>query len=177
MPTRTELDQRARQGRVLLLDVDGVLTDGTLYYSGDGEALKAFNIQDGLGIKMLQASGVEVAIITGRTSRALELRAQNLGIRHVHQGAQRKVTALTDVLHALDLGAESAACIGDDLPDLPLFTRCGFAATVPDAPEQVRRCAHYVTRRAGGRGAVREICELIMAAQGTFQAQLAPYLE
>jgi len=172
-----DLDERARRVRLLVLDVDGVLTDGTLYFSAHGEELKAFNIQDGLGIKMLQASGVEVAIITGRKSRALELRAENLGIRHLHQSADRKLTAFTDLLRTLNLTAGAVACMGDDLPDLPLFSRCALAVAVPAAPLELRSRAHYVTRQSGGHGAVREVCERIMAAQGTLEEQLKPYLE
>jgi len=159
-----------------VLDVDGVLTDGTLYYSANGEELKAFNIYDGLGIKMLQAGGVEPAIITGRRSRALELRAENLGIRHVYQGAERKLAAFDDLLRKLTLEPGQVACMGDDLPDLALLERCALAVTVPDAPDVVRSRAHYVTRRRGGGGAVREACELILEAQDALRAQLAGYL-
>ena len=176
MPTPADLRRRARAVRLLVLDVDGVLTDGTLYYSASGEELKAFNIQDGLGIKMLQANGVEVAILTGRASRALELRAENLGIRHVRQGVEHKLAAYAELLRLLELEQSQAACMGDDLPDLPVFRRCALAATVPEAPQAVRAHAHYVTQRAGGRGAVRELCELILDAQDTLQSQLAHYL-
>jgi 3-deoxy-D-manno-octulosonate 8-phosphate phosphatase (KDO 8-P phosphatase) len=161
--------------RLLVLDVDGVLTDGTLYYSANGEEMKAFNIQDGLGIKMLQASGVEPAIISGRSCRALELRAQNLGIRHLYQGVERKLAAFERLLQELHLEPGQAACMGDDLPDLALLERCVLAVTVPDAPDIVRARAHYVTRRHGGRGAVREACELILEAQDGLRAQLAKY--
>jgi 3-deoxy-D-manno-octulosonate 8-phosphate phosphatase (KDO 8-P phosphatase) len=171
----SELRDRARAVRVLVLDVDGVLTDGTLYYSAGGEEMKAFNIQDGLGIKMLQAGGVEPAIISGRGSRALELRAQDLGVRHLVQGAEHKLAAFERLLRDLDLRSEQAACMGDDLPDLPLLERCGLAVTVPDAPDQVRARAHYVSRRRGGCGAVREVCELILAAQDALSGQLAKY--
>ena len=162
--------------RLLVLDVDGVLTDGTLYYSVSGEELKAFNIQDGLGIKMLQASGVEPAIISGRSSRALELRAEDLGIRHLYQGVERKLAAFERLLRDLELTAGQAACMGDDLPDLALLERCALAVTVPEAPEAVLARAHYVTRRPGGGGAVRETCELILEAQDGLRAQLAKYL-
>jgi 3-deoxy-D-manno-octulosonate 8-phosphate phosphatase (KDO 8-P phosphatase) len=162
--------------RLLVLDVDGVLTDGTLYYSANGEELKAFNIHDGLGIKMLRAGGVEPAIITGRSSRALDLRAENLGIRHVYQGAERKLAAFEHLLQKLTLTPDQVACMGDDLPDLALLERCALAVTVPDAPDLVRARAHYVTRRRGGGGAVREACELILEAQDRLQAQLAVYL-
>ena len=171
-----ELKQRARAVRLLVLDVDGVLTDGTLYYSANGEELKAFNIQDGLGIKMLQAAGLETAIISGRGSAALVQRAQNLAIRHLYQGVERKLAAFEELLRGLSLAPAQAACMGDDLPDLALLERCGLALAVPDAPDVVRARAHYVTRRAGGRGAVREACELILEAQDQLPGQLAKYL-
>jgi len=171
-----ELRDRARPIRLLVLDVDGVLTDGTLYFSGTGEEIKAFNIQDGLGIKLLQASGVPVGIITGRRSRALELRAENLGVRHLYQGAEDKLAAFTALLSDLALPPTAAACIGDDLPDVPLMRRCGLAVTVPEAPAVVQRHAHYITHRSGGHGAARELCELLMEAQGTLTTQLGRYL-
>jgi len=172
----SELKQRARAVRLLVLDVDGVLTDGTLYYSANGEELKAFNIHDGLGIKMLQAAGLETAIISGRSSAALEKRAQNLAIRHLYQGVEHKLAAFEELLRELSLAPAQTACMGDDLPDLALLERCGLALTVPDAPDVVRTRAHYVTRRAGGRGAVREACELILEAQDQLHSQLAKYL-
>ena len=177
MPLPPELRARARAIRLLVLDVDGVLTDGTLYYSANGEELKAFNIQDGLGIKMLQGSGVELAIITGRSSRALELRAENLGIRHLYQGVEHKLAAFEQLLQGLGVTPGQIACMGDDLPDLPLLGRCALAVTVPEAPDAVRARAHYVTRRPGGRGAVREACELILEAQDALEGQLARYLQ
>lgn len=172
-----ELRERARSVRLLVLDVDGVLTDGTLYFSSAGEEIKAFNIQDGLGIKLLQASGVGVAIITGRKSRALELRAENLGVRYLYQGAEDKVTAFDDLLSTLALGPSATACMGDDLPDVPLMRRCGLAVSVPDAPTIVQSHAHYITRKSGGRGAARELCEMLMDAQDTLTSQVEPYLK
>lgn len=177
MDSSPQVRARARAVKLLVLDVDGVLTDGTIYYSDGGEQLKAFNIQDGLGVKMLQASGVQVAIISARSSRAVERRAQELGIARIYQGAAVKLAAFDDLLRSLSLSADQTAYVGDDLPDLPLLRRCGLAVSVPDAPEAVRKHAHYVTRRAGGRGAVRELCELILQAQEALDAQLAPYLE
>ena len=142
-----DLRGRARDIRLLVLDVDGVLTDGRLYYGGDGVELKAFHIQDGQGLKMLHASGVEIAIITGRTSRAVELRAENLGIAHVFQGVSDKLLAFEQLLERMTLRPPAAAAMGDDLPDLPLLRRCGFAACVPEAPALLRSHAHYVTDR------------------------------
>ncbi len=166
----------ARSVELLVLDVDGVLTDGRLYYSGSGEELKAFDIQDGLGIKLLQAAGVRVAVVTGRRSHAVERRARELGIERVVQGAEDKLAAWTELLAAHGLAAQQSACIGDDLPDLPVIRHCGLGIAVPDAPALVRQHARYVTARRGGRGAVREVCELILDARGAMQDALAPYL-
>jgi 3-deoxy-D-manno-octulosonate 8-phosphate phosphatase (KDO 8-P phosphatase) len=163
--------------RLAVFDVDGVLTDGSLYLSDSGEEMKAFNTLDGHGMKMLKASGVELAIITGRKSRLVELRATNLGITHLYQGSENKLAAFQELLALLGLKPEQAAYMGDDVVDLPVMRRCGFAATVPDAPAVVRGHAHYTTRASGGRGAVREFCELVMQTQGTLEAQLAPYLK
>ena len=161
---------------LLVLDVDGVLTDGTLYYAGAGEEVKAFNVRDGHGMKMLQASGITLAIITSRTSRGVELRARDLGIDLVYQGTSEKTAAFAELLHTLSLAADAASYMGDDVIDLPVLRRCGLALTVPEAPLLVRRHAHYVTAAGGGRGAVREACEFIMQFQGTLDAQLARYL-
>jgi 3-deoxy-D-manno-octulosonate 8-phosphate phosphatase (KDO 8-P phosphatase) len=162
--------------RLLVLDVDGVLTDGRLYYADDGVELKTFNIQDGLGIRMLRASGVTVGIISGRRSRALELRAENLGVQHVFQGANDKLAAFEELLRVLSLSAQAAAALGDDLPDLPILRRCELAACVPEAPALVQEHVHYVTQRSGGQGAVREVCEMIMSAQGTLSAGLHEFM-
>jgi 3-deoxy-D-manno-octulosonate 8-phosphate phosphatase (KDO 8-P phosphatase) len=170
-----ELHERARHIRLLVLDVDGVLTDGTLYFSAVGEELKTFNIQDGLGIKMLRDAGVEVAIITGRRHLAVERRAENIGVSRVLQGIDDKLAALLQLTGELALSPESVACVGDDLPDVPLLRRCGLAVSVPQAPARVRQVAHYVTQAGGGRGAVREVCELILEAQGNLETQLKAY--
>ena len=168
---------RAKLIRLAAFDVDGVMTDGGLYLSDSGEEFKRFNSLDGHGIKMLRASGVEVAIITGRTSRCVELRAKNLGISHVYQGAENKLDAMIDLLDRLNLSRDAAAYMGDDVVDLVVMRHVGLAISVPDAPELMREHSHYVTRRSAGHGAVREACELIMSAQGTLDAQLAPYLK
>lgn len=170
-----DLRNRARRVKLLVLDVDGVLTDGTLYFSAAGEELKAFNIQDGLGVKMLRNGGVDSAIITGRRSQAVERRAENIGISRVRQGVEDKLAAFDGLLRELALPAEQVGCVGDDLPDLPLLKLCGLAVTVPEAPAYVRAAAHYVTSAGGGRGAVREVCELILQAQGLLEAQIAAY--
>jgi 3-deoxy-D-manno-octulosonate 8-phosphate phosphatase (KDO 8-P phosphatase) len=173
----SDIQGRAQGIRLLVLDVDGVLTDGRLYYAEDGAELKAFHIQDGLGIKLLRGSGVEVAIITGRTSGAVTHRATNLGILHVLQGVEDKLLALQQLREGLAIDWGNIAAMGDDLPDLPILRRCGLALTVPDAPALVRRHAHYVTQRSGGAGAVREACELIMKARTTFDTSMQEFLK
>ncbi len=166
----------AKHIRVIAFDVDGIMTDGGLYLSDSGEELKRFNTLDGHGLKMLKASGVELAIITGRTSRCVELRARNLGIVHLFQGVENKLAAMQGLLSRLNLSFDVAAYMGDDVVDLPVMRRAALAVTVPEAPQVVRDHAHYVSQRNGGAGAVREVCELLMSAQQTLDAQLAPYL-
>jgi 3-deoxy-D-manno-octulosonate 8-phosphate phosphatase (KDO 8-P phosphatase) len=172
MPTN-----RAKHIRLIAFDVDGVMTDGGLYLSDSGEEFKRFNSLDGHGLKMLKASGVELAIITGRTSRCVESRAKNLGITHVYQGIEKKLDAMNALLTQLNLAPENAAFMGDDVVDLPAMTRVGLAFSVPDAHQKVLERAHYVTSRKAGFGAVREVCEFLMAAQGSLETQLAPYLK
>ena len=168
---------KAKHIRLAVFDVDGVLTDGALYCSDSGEELKAFNVRDGQGMKMLQASGVRLALITSRKSRCVELRAQGLGIDLVYQGTADKHATFRELLARLELDAAAAAYMGDDVVDLPILRHCGLAVAVPDAPAAVRHHAHYVTRERGGHGAVRELCELILHAQGALEAQHAPYLQ
>jgi 3-deoxy-D-manno-octulosonate 8-phosphate phosphatase (KDO 8-P phosphatase) len=167
---------RSKLIRLIAFDVDGVMTDGGLYYSDSGEEFKRFNSLDGQGLKMLLASGVEVAIITGRTSNCVAARAQNLGITHVFQGVEHKLETMVDLLNKLKLSRDAAAYMGDDVVDLTVMRHVGLAISVPESPLLVRKHSHYVTQRVGGHGAVREACELIMSAQGTLDAQLAPYL-
>ena len=170
---------RARGIRLFASDVDGVLTDGRLHFHDHGEGVregKSFSILDGLGIKLLQESGVVVALITGRRSDIVTRRAQEMGVRHVIQGADDKARAWTTLLADLGVAAAASAYIGDDWPDLPVIRACGLGITVPDAPALLRSQACYVTRAAGGAGAVREACELIMTAQGTLQARLERWL-
>lgn len=161
--------------RLIIFDVDGVLTDGSLFYGDDGQEYKAFNSRDGHGIKMLRATGVESAIITGRTSHVVLHRARNLNISRIFQGADDKLLSYQTLLKETGLEPEQTAYMGDDIVDLPVLKRCGLAITVPGAPELVHSQVHYVTRAAAGRGAAREACELIMRAQGTWEAQLALY--
>jgi len=157
---------RARAVRLAIFDVDGVMTDGTLYIGGQGEVFKAFNILDGHGVKMLQAAGVAAAILSGRKSEAVAHRARELSIAHVVQGADDKVAAFERLAGALGVAPWACAFVGDDLPDLEVMKRCGLAVAVAGAVDEVKAAAHYVTRAAGGRGAVREFCELVLRARG-----------
>ena len=170
---REDILERMRRLRLMIFDVDGVLTDGTLYFSETGAELKAFNARDGHGLKMLKESGVEIAILSARRSRAVEVRAAELGITLVEQGASDKRAAFENLIGRLRTSAAAAGYMGDDWVDLPVLARCGFAASVPEAPELVRERVHHVTRAAGGRGAAREVCELIMRAQGTLERAIA----
>ena len=167
---------RARRIRLAIFDVDGVLTDGTLHLGKHGEQIKAFNILDGLGLKMLAARGVGLALLSGRKSSVVALRAMETGIAHVLQGRADKLEAYHSLLRKLKLAEEETSFMGDDLPDLPVLRRCGLAFSVPHAPRIVRSHAHYVTENAGGHGAVREVCEFLMRAQETLEAQQATYL-
>lgn len=176
LPDHTERHQRARRIRLLILDVDGVLTDGRLYYGADGEALKVFNTLDGHGVKMLRRSGVEVAVITGRRSPAMLRRCQDLGIAWVQQGREDKWEALQELLAEHPFALSDIACMGDDWPDLAIMTRVGLALTTRNAHPAVQARAHWQSRHRGGEGAVREACDLLMTAQGTFDDALAAYL-
>lgn len=162
--------------RLIAFDIDGVMTDGGLFLSDSGDEFKRFNSLDGHGLKMLKATGVELAIITGRKSRCVELRAANLGIQHVYQGVENKLDAMLALLDKLNLPRDAAAFMGDDVIDLPVMRRVGMSISVPNAPQIVREHANYITQHRGGDGAVREACELIMSAQGTLESQLAKYL-
>lgn len=168
--------EKAKSIRIVIFDVDGVLTDGTLYLTDGGEEIKAFNSRDGHGMKMLKASGVELAIITARESRSVKLRAENLNITLLYQGEKNKLKVFESLVTKLKLDMSSCAYVGDDLIDLPVMTRCGLSICVPSSPILVKKHAHYVTNSEGGQGAVREVCEMIMRSQGTLDAQLEKYL-
>ena len=153
--------------RLLVLDVDGVLTDGRLYFGPKGEALKVFHVRDGAGLKQLAAAGITVAVISGRRSNMTSRRCRELGVRHVMQGVQDKLAAFRRLCARLDLTAAACACIGDDTPDVPLMREAGLAFAVADAHPQARSAAHVVTTLPGGRGAVREVCDYLLAARRT----------
>lgn len=174
--TNSDLVQRARAVRLLVLDVDGVLTDGKLYFLADGSEAKAFSTLDGQGIKMLMNSGVNVAIITGRTSSIVERRAANLGIEQVIQGREDKRAALDELLSTLQLSYSQVAYLGDDLPDLAPMRCVALGVAVANANSFVRQHAKGVTALRGGEGAAREFCEFIMAAQGTLKDAQNAYL-
>jgi 3-deoxy-D-manno-octulosonate 8-phosphate phosphatase (KDO 8-P phosphatase) len=167
---------RARGVRLMIFDVDGVLTDGTLLYGASGEELKGFSAHDGHGLKMLAASGVACALLSGRRSAAVAHRAAELGIEHVMQGIDNKLEAYEVLSARHSLSPGSIGYMGDELVDLPVLTRCGFACAPREAPEPVRTRVHYVAGAPAGRGAVREVCEFVMRAQSTYERVLQSYL-
>lgn len=166
---------RAANIRLLICDIDGVLTDGRLYFTADGHELKSFHARDGHGLKLLQRTGVQAAVISGRSSPAVALRMSSLGIEHVFQGRENKLEPFQELLGRLDLKAEQAAFVGDDVLDLPLLRRVGLAVAVADAHFTLRETVHWVTAQPGGLGAVREVCDLIMLAQGRLQGIIESY--
>ena len=167
---------QAAKVRLMGFDIDGVMTDGHLYFGPDGDFCKAFFSRDGFGLKLLAKSGVKLAIITGRDSPIVTTRAANLGIDLVLQGIEDKRAAMAGLLADAGLDFSQAGYMGDDLIDLPLLRACGFSASVPDCHELVRRHVCHVARAPAGAGAVREVCELILHAQGSFERVMAPYL-
>jgi len=168
--------EKAKRVRLVIFDVDGVLTDGSLYLGDDGQEYKAFHSRDGHGMKMLQRSGVQIGIITGRTSQVVSLRMASLGIEHLHQGQRDKLPAYLELRERLALSDEQVAFVGDDVVDIPVLLRVGLAIAVQDAHPLVKRHAHWQTPCRGGRGAARDVCELLMEAQGTLLPALQEYL-
>ena len=171
-PERTP-EQRATELRLMFFDVDGVLTDGRLHIGAQGEMFKIFHVRDGHGIKLLQAGGVRCAILSARRSEVVNVRARELGIEHVQQGAQDKAAGYVALRDALGLADAQCGFMGDDWPDLPVLRRVGFAASVADGTPEAREAAHWVSSRNGGHGAVRELAEFVLRAQGRFAALLA----
>ncbi|MGC3982676.1 MAG: HAD-IIIA family hydrolase [Steroidobacteraceae bacterium] len=167
--TQPELQQRAASIRLLVLDVDGVLTDGRLYFTAEGEALKAFHVRDGAGIVQLRKAGIHIAIISGRNSMAVDTRMNELGVQYVKQGISDKQAALRELQQHLQLDECSIACVGDDTPDIPMLNMAHLAVAVADAHPAVKAAAHYITQINGGLGAVREVCDLILQARGAAQ--------
>lgn len=171
-----DLINKAKKIRLAIFDVDGVLTTGHLLYGPDGLEYKEFHVHDGQGMKLLQKSGVEIAIITAKNSPVVLQRTKDLEIHHVYQGNFDKLPAYEDLKQKLQLQDEQIAYLGDDLPDLPIICRVGLGATVANAPGIMRQHAAWVSRKKGGKGAVREFCELIMNAQGTHQQIIDSFL-
>lgn len=167
---------KAKKVKLVVFDVDGVLTDGRLYVTAGGEEIKAFHSRDGHGMKMLQEAGVPIAIITGRTSSIVTHRMNELGIRYVYQGQKEKLPAFEKLLLEVGLGAEQVAYVGDDVVDLPVMRRVGLAIAVQDAHHWVKKHSHWQTPNMGGRGAARDVCELIMEAHGVLENSLNQYL-
>jgi len=172
-----EILSKATKVRLLICDVDGVLTNGGLFFGDDGQEYKAFHSRDGHGMKMLQDCGIDIAIITGRTSNVVKYRMKNLGIEHLYQGQKDKTQAFNELLEKFNLNTEQVAYVGDDVVDLPVMTKVGLAITVADGHELVKQHSHWCTINGGGKGAVREVCELIMKAQNKYDEMMNQYLQ
>jgi 3-deoxy-D-manno-octulosonate 8-phosphate phosphatase (KDO 8-P phosphatase) len=172
---RRDWKERAKAIRLLLLDVDGVLTDGRITYDGSGREWKSFDIRDGQGIRLLQRAGLEVGILSGRRSAAVRTRAKELGLRLLRQKVTDKAKALEEIMVQKNYKREQICYVGDDLVDLPVFPRVGLAIAAADSIGEVKASAHYITRNPGGRGAVREVCDLILKAQGKWAAVTREY--
>ena len=172
----TNARERASRIKLMAFDVDGVLSDGSLFYTDEGIEIKAFNSLDGLGLNLLRKAGITIAVITGRKTRNVEARMQHLGIDLLFQGVKNKLETMQDLLGKLGLSPEEAGFMGDDIIDLQVMAACGFSAAPADAHDLAKRYAQLIARKNGGRGAVREVCEFILDAQGKLDAALAPYL-
>jgi len=169
--------QRAAKIELVIFDVDGVLTDGSLFFGDDGLEYKAFNSRDGHGMKMLQEAGVIVAIITGRTSKVVDYRMKNLGVEHVYQGQLDKRHAFAEITKKLNIDPANVAYVGDDVVDLPVMVQVGLAIAVQDAHSMVLKHSHWQTPSNGGHGAGRDVCEMLMEARGVLQEKLESYLK
>ena len=167
--------QKLKSIKVLILDVDGVLTDGRVIYTDSGEEIKRFDVRDGHGLKLLMRSGIEVILLTGRESKVVLHRARDLGIEHVYQKALKKIEVYKTILADRSLEDKDVGFVGDDLIDLPVLRKVGFSAAVPDAVQEVKEIVDYITTKRGGEGAVREICELLLKAQNKWEALTAKY--
>ncbi len=170
-----ELRERALKIKLLLLDVDGVLTDGRLYYTSRGEEIKVFNVRDGLGIKLAQRAGIRIGVISGRNSEALINRLRELKVDEVHLGYNQKLPVLEDIINRLSLSLEEIAFLGDDYVDLPILRRVGFPMAVVDAPEEIKEHALYITNSKGGHGAVRDAIEFILKLRGQWEEVISQY--
>jgi len=168
--------EKAATIKLVIFDIDGVLTDGSLFIGDDGQEYKAFNSKDGHGMRMLQDAGVEIAVITGRVSNVVEHRVKDLGIKHVYQGKREKLPAFEELLQKVKLMPEQVAYVGDDVVDLPVMTKVGLAICVQDGHPFVKKHAHWITEHGGGRGAGRDVCEMILQARGVLDSVLESYL-
>ena len=177
MDTMQDIVEKAQRLKLLILDVDGVLTDGRLFFDDNGKEYKTFHARDGHGIKLLRQTGVEVAVISGRKSNSVALRMKSLGVNYVYQGHENKIAAFNEIIQSLAIKPEEAAHVGDDLLDLPVMTRVGLSIAVNDANDSVKQYADWCTKTNGGLGAVREVCDFIMQAQGTFDDVLKSYMQ
>ncbi|TAN42168.1 MAG: HAD-IIIA family hydrolase [Nitrospirae bacterium] len=173
--TKKQINAIAKNIKLLILDVDGVLTDGSIILDNKGNEIKAFNVRDGHGIKLLQRHGVIVAVITGRESKVVEVRAKELGINEVYQKYHRKAEALEALLRKTGFSAKETACVGDDIVDIPIFRRIALPIAVADAVEEAKSAALLITKNPGGKGAVREVCELILMAKGVWKGIVDEY--
>jgi len=176
MEDLSSIERRASHIKLLLMDCDGVLTDGRLWLLGDSDEQKCFNTHDGLGLALLHRAGLKSGIISGRRSKAVERRARELGVEFVRQGDPYKTAAFEGLLQEAGVGEHEVAFIGDDLPDIPLMKRSELAVAVADAVDEAQQAAHYVTRAAGGRGAVREVVEMILKTQGRWSDLVDGYI-
>lgn len=176
MKSLEECRTRAARLKLMVFDVDGVLTDSSLYFTDAGTEIKVFSARDGHGLRMLQAAGVTLAIITGRNTPCVTWRMKNLGIEHVYQGIGHKLTTFHELLATTGIAADEAGFMGDDVIDLQVMAACGFSATPSDCYDLNRLYADYIATRPGGRGAAREVCEFILSSQGKLDAALAAYL-
>ncbi|MDQ5847122.1 MAG: HAD hydrolase family protein [Acidobacteriota bacterium] len=177
MKDLSSIERRASRIKLLLMDCDGVLTDGRLWLTDDGDEQKTFNTKDGLGLALLHRAGLRSGVISGRSSKALERRARELGVEFVRQGDPNKTAAFEEVLRLAEVDEDEVAFVGDDLTDIPLMQRAELAVAVADATQEVRSVAHYVTQAEGGRGAIREVIEIILKSQGRWNDILELYLK
>ena len=177
MDDQSSIERRASRIKLLLMDCDGVLTDGRLWLTDEGDEQKSFNTHDGLGLSLLHRAGLKSGIITGRSSRAVARRAQELGVEFVCQGNPDKIAAFEQLLREAGVDENEVAFVGDDLPDIPIMNRAELAVAVADAVAETRSVAHYVTRAKGGRGAVREVIEIILKSQGRWHDLVEDYLK
>jgi 3-deoxy-D-manno-octulosonate 8-phosphate phosphatase (KDO 8-P phosphatase) len=172
-----QVREKAKTIRLLILDVDGVLTSGVVYYGSHDVEMKGFHLHDGLGIKLLQKTGVTVAIISGKNSEPVARRMKEMNIEHAYLGHDDKIAPYEHLKQTLKLSDDEIAYMGDDLPDLPLLRRAALAITVPQAPDIMKQHADFITKNKAGKGAVREACEFIMQAQGSYESVIQSYLE